>query len=94
MFTGSRRLFLRLSFIVALVVLALSFQPRLAVAECTFEVDPYSNCSQSCYQRVYCEAIQCFQLSWATGGDGSECCHYNYSARFCGSDCPLFCAEP
>jgi hypothetical protein len=91
MFTGSRRLFLRLSFIVALVVLALSSQPRLAIADCTYEVEPGSACLQSCYQPVYCEAIQCFQLSWATGGNGSECCHYNRRAQFCGPDCPLFC---
>lgn len=95
MFAGSRRLMLKLSFVVAMVVLALSVQAQPASAQlCTFGGDPGPNCSKSCYDRVYCRAIACFNQSWQNGGDGSECCHYNLSAQFCGSGCPLFCAEP
>lgn len=94
MLAGSRRLLLKLSFLVAMVALLLSFQPRAAAASCTYGGDPGPNCAQSCYDQVYCEAIDCFHQSWAQGGNGEECCFYNNWARFCGPDCPLFCAEP
>ena len=95
MFAGSRRLLLKLSFVVALVVFVLSFQPNSATASCSgYELEPGTACSQSCYDRVYCQAIECFQSSWAQGGNGEECCFWNNSARFCGPECPLFCAEP
>jgi hypothetical protein len=94
MLADSRRLLLKLSFVVALVFLALAFQPRPATAYCTYGGTLGPSCSKSCYDRVYCQAIACFQESWANGGDGEECCFYNNSARFCGSGCPLFCAEP
>ncbi len=95
MFAGSRKLLLKLSLVVAMVVFVLSFEPKPATASCSgFQVDPCSNCSQSCYDQVYCQAIECFHQSWASGGNGSECCGYNIGAQFCGPDCPLFCAEP
>lgn len=92
MTAGSRRSLLKLSFVVALFVFAFSLQPTPATASCSYEVS--GNCSQGCYERIYCQAIECFQQSWAQGGNGEECCFYNNSARFCGPDCPLFCAEP
>jgi hypothetical protein len=92
MLADSRRLLLKLSFVVAMVALVLSFQPTPATASCSYEVS--GNCSQSCYDQVYCDAIACFHQSWAQGGNGEECCFYNNFARFCGPDCPLFCAEP
>jgi hypothetical protein len=93
MSANSRRLLLKLSFAVALVVVLLSFQSKPATASCSYG-DPGPNCSQSCYDQVYCDAIECFHQSWASGGNGEECCFYNNYARFCGSGCPLFCAEP
>ncbi|HEV8581985.1 MAG TPA: hypothetical protein VGX68_23185 [Thermoanaerobaculia bacterium] len=93
MFAGFPRLLLKLSFVVAMAVFLVPFQPKPAAASCTYG-DPGPNCSQSCYDQVYCEAIECFQQSWAQGGNGEECCFYNNYARFCGSGCPLFCAEP
>lgn len=93
MSTGSPRLLLKLSFVVAMVVVLLSIQPQPATASCSYG-GYLENCSSSCYDQVYCEAIECFQQSWAHGGNGEECCFYNTSARFCGSGCPLFCAEP
>ena len=92
MLTASRKLLLKLSFVVAMVVFLLSFQPKPVTASCSFG-DPGPNCSQSCYESVYCQAIECFQQSWAHGGNGEECCFYNTYAQFCGSGCPLFCAE-
>lgn len=91
--SGSRRLLFKLSFVVAMVVFLLSFQPKPADAFCTYG-GYLQNCSRSCYDQVYCDAIECFQQSWALGGNGQECCFYNNYARFCGSGCPLFCAEP
>ena len=91
----SRRLLTKLSLVMAMVVFLLSLQLEPATASCTpFQVDPSSDCSQSCYDQVYCDAIECFHQSWSHGGNGQECCFYNTSARFCGSECPLFCAEP
>jgi hypothetical protein len=95
MFADSRGLLLKLSFVVAMVVVSLSFQPQPATAYCTYQGYAGPNCMvQGCYDQVYCQAIDCFQQSWARGGNGEECCGYNDFARFCGSDCPLFCAEP
>lgn len=94
MLAGSRRLLLKLAFVVAMVVFVLSFHPKTVNASCTYGGYLGPNCSASCYNQVYCEAIACFQESWASGGDGEECCFYNTSARFCGSSCPLFCATP
>jgi hypothetical protein len=95
MLTGSRRLLLKFSFVVAMVVFMLSFQPKSATAYCTYQGDLGQNCVvEGCYDEVYCQAIDCFHRSSARGGNGSECCFYNNSARFCGSDCPLFCAAP
>jgi hypothetical protein len=54
----------------------------------------HGNCSQSCYNEVYCEAIACFQDAWAQGQSGDSCCYYNTYARFCGQGCPRFCAAP
>jgi len=89
MSAGSRKMLWKLSFVVATLAFLLSFPPVTAAGGFGG-----GSCSQTCYQRVYDQAIQCFQQSWANGGDGSECCFYNNSARFCGSGCPLFCAEP
>jgi hypothetical protein len=94
MSASSRKLLLKLSFVVAMVVFLLSFQPKQADAFCTYGGYLASNCSRSCYDQVYCEAIECFHQSWAQGGNGEECCFYNTYARFCGSGCPLFCATP
>ncbi|HEV2844606.1 MAG TPA: hypothetical protein VG477_07155 [Thermoanaerobaculia bacterium] len=93
MFSGSRKLLLKFSFLVAMVVLALSVPTQPAFAQfCTFDGDAGEDCLvQGCYDQVYCRAIACFQRSWANGGDGSECCFHNFSAQFCGSSCPLFC---
>ena len=86
---GSRKMLWKLSFVVAALTFLLSFQPLTAAGG--FGV---GGCSQSCYQPVHDQAIACFQRSWANGGNGEECCFYNNRARFCGSGCPLFCAEP
>ena len=95
MLTRSRRLLLKLSFVAAMAVCSLSFPSRTANASCTYSGSPGGNCQvQNCYDQVYCQAIECFQQSWANGGNGEECCYYNTMARWCGSDCPLFCAEP
>jgi hypothetical protein len=95
MSTGSRKLLLKLSLVVAMVAFLLSFPTKPATASCTYDGYAGPNCMvQGCYDRVYCQAIECFQQSWANGGNGEGCCSYNTSARFCGSDCPLFCAEP
>jgi hypothetical protein len=91
MSADSRKLLLKLSLVVAMIVLVLSFQPKAATASCGYGYAG-PNCSQSCYDQVYCEAIDCFHQSWARGGNGEECCYYNQSAQFCGSGCPLFCA--
>ena len=93
MSAGSPRLLLKLSFVVAMVGVLLSSQPRPVAASCAYG-GSLSNCSRSCYDQVYCEAIDCFHASWAQGGNGEECCFYNNMARFCGSGCPLFCAQP
>jgi len=93
MLAGSRRLLLKLAFVVAMAVSAFAFQPQPAEAVCSYG-GTLSNCFKSCYDNVYCDAIACFQDSWANGGSGEECCWYNEMARFCGSGCPLFCAEP
>lgn len=90
----SKRLLLKLSFVVAVVVVLLSSQPRPAAAYCSYGGSLSGSCSRSCYDQVYCDAIDCFHQSWAQGGNGEECCFYNNMARFCGSGCPLFCAEP
>jgi hypothetical protein len=94
MLAGSRRLLVKLSFVTAMTVLALSLPSKTASAACTYGGHP-SNCQvQGCYDEIYCEAIACFQESWANGGNGEECCYYNTLARWCGSGCPRFCATP
>jgi hypothetical protein len=86
------RVQLKLLFVASLVVSLLSLHPKRATASCYN--GSLEDCSAECYDQVYCDAIACFQASWAHGGNGQECCFYNTSARFCGSGCPLFCAEP
>jgi hypothetical protein len=93
MSAGTRRLLAKLSLVVAMTVFLLSFQAKTASAVCTYG-RTLSNCSRTCYDQVYCEAMECFRQSWAQGGNGEECCDYNTMARFCGSGCPLFCATP
>ena len=91
----SRKLLLKLSLVAAMVAFLLSVPSRPASAYCTYSGYAGPNCMvQGCYDQVYCQAIECFQQAWANGGNGEGCCNYNTSARFCGSDCPLFCAEP
>ena len=95
MSVGSRRLLAKLSLVTVMVVFVFSFQPAPAPASCTYTGYAGPNCMvQGCYDQVYCDAIACFQQAWANGWSSEGCCNYNISARFCGSDCPLFCAEP
>jgi hypothetical protein len=95
MIAGSRRLLLKLSLVVVMVVFALSVPSKPATASCTYTGNPVGDCQvQGCYDQVYCDALDCFHQSWANGGTGEECCYYNNYARFCGADCPLFCATP
>lgn len=81
--------------IKAALVLTLAFALPSPSSSLTCSGYPVSgNCSQGCYDQVYCDAIACFQDAWAHGQNGESCCFYNTMARFCGPDCPLFCAEP
>lgn len=90
-----RRLLLRVSVVLVMLTFLLSLQSPPTKASCTFEGETGPNCLvQGCYENVYCDAIACFHQAWAEGRNGEECCFYNQMARFCGSDCPLFCAEP
>jgi hypothetical protein len=81
--------------VVAMVAFLISVPATPASATFTYSGYAGPNCMvQGCYDQVYCDAIECFHQAWAQGRSGEECCGYNNTARFCGSDCPLFCAEP
>lgn len=77
------RISLRLSVLVVTLFLLFSFQFQPSV-------EAFPGCSESCFQRCYDNWLDCIDTS---GGNYAACCHYNGCARFCGDDCPLFCAE-
>lgn len=74
---------LRLSVLVVMLFLLFSFPSQPSVKA-------FPGCSESCFQRCYDNWHDCMV---ANGGNYAACCFYNDCARFCGDDCPLFCAE-
>jgi hypothetical protein len=79
----SRKVFLRLSVLMAMLFLLFSFQSQPSAKAFSF-----SGCDENCFQRCYDNYFDCVSTNSYEG-----CCYYNTCSHFCGDDCPLFCAE-